>query len=119
MKVVAWRKNKTASEIIRALNTIFARNGIPEMVSSDNGPPNYSQEYNKNTAISQDNGVFRFHQVAPSMPSQMVKQRELYMTVKNILKKGKDKEIALLTYRSTPLSSRYSPAKLLMGRRLL
>ena len=70
----------------------------------------------KNTAILQENGVFRLHQVAPGMPSQMVRQRELY-TVKNILKKDKDKRIALLAYRSTPLSNGYSPAEQLMGRR--
>ena len=54
----------------------------------------------KNTAILQENGVFRLHQVAPGMPSQTVRQREL------------------LAYRSTPLSNGYSPAELLMGRRL-
>ena len=52
----------------------------------------------KNTAILQENGVFRLHQVAPSMPSQTLRQREL-----------KDKEIALLANRSTPLSNGCSP----------
>ena len=47
----------------------------------------------------------------------MVRQR-VVQTVKNILKKEKDKEIALLAYRSTSLSNGYSPAELLMGRRL-
>ena len=32
----------------------------------------------KNTAILQENGVFRLHQVTPGMSSQMVRQRELY-----------------------------------------
>ena len=74
----------------------------------------------KNTAILQENGVFRLHQVAPGMPSQTVRQRELrtVQTVKSILKKEKDKEIALLAYRSTQLSNGYSPTELLMGRRL-
>ena len=39
VEVAALRKNKTASEIIRALEAIFARNGIPGKVCSDNGPP--------------------------------------------------------------------------------
>ena len=45
VEVAALRKNKTASEIIRALKAIFARNGIPEKVRSDNGPQYESQEY--------------------------------------------------------------------------
>ena len=45
VEVAALRKNKTESEIIRALKAIFARNGIPEKVRSDKGPPYDSQEY--------------------------------------------------------------------------
>jgi hypothetical protein len=39
-------------------------------------------------------------------------------TVKNILKKEQDPTKALLAYRSTPLASGYSPAELLMGRKI-
>ena len=38
-------------------------------------------------------------------------------TVKALLKKDDEPCLALLTYRSTPLSSRYSPAELLMNRK--
>ena len=40
-------------------------------------------------------------------------------TVKNILKKEQDPTKALLAYRSTPLASGYSPAELLMGRKIM
>ena len=36
-------------------------------------------------------------------------------TIKRMLKKSKDPYLALLTYRSTPLSVGYSPSELLMG----
>jgi len=40
-------------------------------------------------------------------------------TVKNLLKKSDDPYLALLIYRSTPLSNfNYSPAELLMSRKL-
>ena len=39
-------------------------------------------------------------------------------TVKNILKKEKETEKALLAYRTIPLRSGFSPAELLMGRKL-
>ena len=110
----ALRINKTASEIIRSLKAIFARNGIPEKVRSDNGPPYDSQEYSH---FAREWGF----QIAPSSPRYAQSNGEAeraVQTFKNILKKDKDKEIALLAYRSTPLSNGYSPAELLMGRRL-
>ena len=105
VEVAALRKNKTASEIIRALKAIFARNGIPEKVCSDNGPPYDSQEYSH---FAREWGF----QIAPSSPRYAQSNGEAeraVQTVKNILKE-KDKEIALLAYRSTPLSNGYSPA---------
>ena len=104
----------TGSEIIRALKAIFARNGIPELARSDNGPPYDSQEYSH---FAREWGF----QIAPSsaMYAQSNGEAErAVQTVKNILKKERDKEIALLVYRSTPLSNGYSPAELLMGLRL-
>ena len=74
VEVAALRENETALKIITALTAIFARNGIPEKVCSDNGP----HMIVKNTAILQENGASKLHQVAPGMPSQIVRQRELY-----------------------------------------
>ena len=114
VEVAVLRKNKTALEIISAVKAIFARNGIPERVRSDNGPPYDSQEYSH---FVREWGF----QIATSSPrhAQLNGEAETaFQTVKNILKKEKDKEIALLAYRSTPLSNGYSPAELLMGRRL-
>ena len=114
VEVVALRKNKTASEIIRTLKAIFARNGIPEKVRSDNRPPYDSQEYSH---FAREWGF----QIAPSSPRYAQSNGEAeraVQTVKNILKKKKGKEIAMLAYRSILLSNGYSPAELLMGCRL-
>lgn len=39
-------------------------------------------------------------------------------TVKGLMKKSKNPNLALLSYRATPLQNGYSPAQLLIGRRL-
>ena len=39
-------------------------------------------------------------------------------TIKDLLNKSDDPYLAILTYRSTPLENGYSPAELLMGRKL-
>ena len=96
VKVAVLRKNKTASEIIRALKAIFARNGIPGKVRSDNGPQYDSQEYSH---FAREWGF----QIAPGSPRYAKSNSEAEKAVQNILKKEKDKEIALLVYRSTPL----------------
>ena len=114
VEVAAFRKNKTASEIISLLKAIFARNGMPEKVRSDNEPPYDSQEC---CHFEREWGF----QIAPSSPTYAQsnsKAERAVQTVKNTSKKEKDKEIALLAYRSTPLSNGYSSAELLMGHRL-
>ena len=45
IEVCALGKNKTASEVCRALKAKFSRHGIPEKIKSDNGPPFHSDEY--------------------------------------------------------------------------
>lgn len=45
-------------------------------------------------------------------------ERAVPFTVKNLLEKGEDPYIALLAYRTTPLQIGFSPAELLMSRRL-
>ena len=38
-------KSKTATEVCKVMQTVFARFGIPERVVSDNGPPFNSAQY--------------------------------------------------------------------------
>ena len=114
VKVAALRKNKTATEVIRALKAIFERHGISEKVISDNRPPFDSADY---THFARKCGF----EICPSSRKYSQSNGEVeraVQTVKNILQKEKDKELAILAYRSTPLSTGYSPAELLMGRKL-
>ena len=60
-------------------------------------------------------------ELAPSSPRYPQSNGEVeraVQTVKNILKKEKETERALLAYRTTPLRNGFSPAELLMGRKL-
>lgn len=45
IELAAMNKNKTISEVLRVLKSLFARHGIPETLRSDNGPPFCSADY--------------------------------------------------------------------------
>ena len=81
---------------------------------SDNGP-----QY---TAVSFDHfaNEYGFTHVtsSPGYPQSNGAAERAVRTVKAMLVKNDDPYLALLTYRSTPLENGYSPAELLMGRKL-
>ena len=108
----AMNKNKTASEVLRVLKSLFARHGIPETLRSDNGPPFDSAEY---LAFAREWGC-KVVTSSPAFPRSNGEVERAVQTAKNILKKSSEPEKALLAYRSTPLQSGYSPSQLLMGR---
>ena len=54
----------------------------------------------------------------PAVPNIHWQTERAVKTIKSLLKKADDPFLALLAYRATPLRTRYSPAELLMGRRL-
>ncbi|UYV68484.1 hypothetical protein LAZ67_5004449, partial [Cordylochernes scorpioides] len=105
----------TANVVVRGCKSIFARDGIPETVVSDNGTQfgaarefaNFARQYGFTHVTSSP----RFPQ-SNGMAEAGVKIAEL------ILKKNQDPSLGLLEYRSTPLENGYSPAELLMGRKL-
>ena len=61
------QKTTNSSELIRALESIFARHGIPEQVRSDNGPQFDSEELS-----NRDSSIVK---VVPHFPKQMKKLR--------------------------------------------
>ena len=114
VEVCAMGKNKTATEVCRVMKSIFSRYGIPEKVKSDNRPPFSSGKY---LQFANEWGFEVAHN-NPKYPQSYGEVERAVHTVKRLLKKEKETEKALLAYRSTPLSCGYSPAELLMGRKI-
>ena len=105
---------ETSSEIINHMKSIFARHGIPQQVMSDNGTQFSSLEFAKFA----DEYNFSSITSSPKYPQSNGEVERAVKTLKRVLKKAEDPYAALLAYRSTPLECGYSPAELLMNRRL-
>ncbi len=106
-------KSKTATEVCKAMQTVFARFGIPERVVSDNSPPFNSAQY---VLFSREWG-FKIKNSSPKYPQSNGEAERAVQTVKKI-NEEKDIDKVLLAYRSAPLSCGHSPAELLMGRKI-
>ncbi|UYV70903.1 K02A2.6-like [Cordylochernes scorpioides] len=105
----------TANVVVRSCKSIFARHGVPETVVSDNGTQfgaarefsNFARQYGFTHVTS-----------SPRFPQSNGMAEAGVKIAKLILKKNQDPSLGLLEYRSTPLENGYSPAELLMGRKL-
>ena len=106
--------NTTSKAVIQRMKTIFARHGIPECLMSDNGPQFSSKEFHQ---FSKEYS-FVHKTSSPNYPQANGEAERAVRTVKSLLNKNEDIHLALLAYRSTPLKNGYSPAELLMSRKL-
>lgn len=88
--------------------------GIPQIVISDNGPQ-YSA-----TSFKEFANLYGFTHTtsSPLFPQANGAAKRAVHTIKDLLNKSDDPYLAILAYRSTPLENGYSPAELLMGRKL-
>ena len=111
---IARLSKENSAEVIQQLKIIFARHGIPQEVISDNGPQFASWDFSK-FVKSYD---FVHTTSSPRYPQSNGEAERAVRTIKALLKKADDPLLALLAYRSTPLKNGYSPAELLMCRRL-
>lgn len=111
---IAKLNRLTAEEVIKQCKSIFARHGIPETVMSDNGPQ-FSAEVFEEFAHTYN---FELTTSSPYYPRSNGEAERAVKTIKDLLKKGGDPYLSLLSYRVTPLSNGYSPSELLMNRRL-
>ena len=111
--------NLQSNTIITHLKSIFARFGIPDVLISDNAGSYASEEFKLFSQIWQ----FKHVTSSPLYPSSNGLAERNVQTIKKLLKKahdnGEDPYLALLNYRNSLISQEsYSPAQLLMGRRL-
>lgn len=110
-------KNKSAEEITKVWMDIFSNFGVPQIIICDNNPFN-SFKCRKFA----ENWNFKIVNSSPLYPRSNGLAEKSVGILKNIFKKAKTEEdikIALLEYRNTPTKNLdYSPAQLLMNRRL-
>ena len=104
----------TSASIVNHMTSMFARHGVPEVVVTDNGPQYASDTFRRFAAAR----GFLHTTSSPRFPQSNGEAERAVKTLKCLLAKSDNPYDTLLAYRSTPLSNGYSPAELLMGRKL-
>lgn len=100
--------------VVHFFGDLFARYGIPDILRSDNGPQFSSLEFLQFTSRW---GV-KHVTSSPHYAQSNGEAERAVQTAKNILRKSTDVAEGLLAHRATPGPEGYSPAELLMGRKL-
>ncbi|UYV82094.1 K02A2.6-like [Cordylochernes scorpioides] len=114
---ISLLQNLTAQEVIGRLKSIFARHGTPEAVRSDNGPQFQKVLGSEFSKFSKE-WSFKHITSSPKFPQSNGFIEAIIKNIKQSFKKEEDCYLTLQAYRTMPLESGYSPAELLMGRRL-
>ena len=112
-----------APKTIRELRKIFAANGLPEQLVTDNWPQFVSAEF---ATFAKMNGI-KHIRCAPYHPSSNGAAERFVQTFKRAMKAGHGTSLPLsqrvsnflLTYRTTPhATTSETPSQLLMGRKI-
>ena len=117
-------RSTVASKVISSLEEIFARHGLPESLTSDNGPQFVATEF---TEYMEQQGI-RHHRVTAKWPqangqverqnTSILKRLQIAHAKKKDWKKKLN--VYLAAYRSLPLSTTgVSPTELLFGPKIL
>ena len=104
----------TSFAFIQQIKSVFAAQGIPDVVVSDNGPQFASYIF---TEFATEYG-FTHVMSSPKHPQTNGEAGRAVKTFKQLLKKNKDPYMALPMYRASPLQNGFSPAELLIRRKL-
>ncbi|XP_011686380.1 PREDICTED: uncharacterized protein K02A2.6-like [Wasmannia auropunctata] len=110
---IAELRDTSAATVKTVAKKIFARYGVPEIVRANNGPQ-YREEFKQ---FAKD---WHF-KVVTSSPYHSRSNGQVEAAVKiakSLLTKEEDVDRGLLVYRATSLETGFSPAELLMGRRI-
>ncbi|XP_064469774.1 uncharacterized protein K02A2.6-like [Ornithodoros turicata] len=106
-------KKAATEDVISKLEPIFARFGAPDVIRSDNGPQLASHDFKR--FLSKH---IRHVTSSPYYPQGNGEAERTVQTAKMLLAKSPNVHHALLAHRSTPGQCGYSPAELLMGRKI-
>ena len=82
IEIAAMQKTIKSHEVIRTLKAIFARQGIPEELRSDNGPQYASAEF---THFAKE-WVFRHTTISPRFPQSNGEAERAVETTKTLFK---------------------------------
>ena len=105
----------SSSFIVTQLKVIFARFGILGTLITVNGPQ-FDSQHMKEFAQAYE---FQHTTTSPYYPQANALAEIMVKAVKKLLEHSADAYKALLSYKATPLAwCRYSPAELLMGRKI-
>ena len=107
-------KSTTTENAINHLRQFFCRHDIPAITVSDKGPQFAAATFSK---FAEEWG-FTHLTSNPQYPQSNGEVERAVKTAKDLIIKSEDPYLALLSYRSTPLQNGYTPAELLMGRKL-
>ena len=115
---IDYLSDTKSTTVIRKLKAHFARQGIPDIVISDNGPQYTSQEFQRFS----ERWEFLHKTSSPGHPQSNGKAESAVKTAKRLLNKakmaGQDPYLALLDHRNTPSQGLdTSPAQRLLSRR--
>ncbi|RXN14474.1 Retrotransposable element Tf2 type 1 [Labeo rohita] len=115
---VATLQVTSSQAVIAFLKTVFARDGVPCEVFSDNGPQFCSREFD----VFATEWGFQHTTSSPNYPRSNGLAESSVKIVKALMKKSYDGKTdfhkSLMIYRSAPLQNGLSPAQMLMGRRI-
>ena len=117
-------RSTVTSKVISSLEEMFARHGLPESLTSDNGPQFIATEF---TESMEQQGI-RHHKVTAKWPqangeverqnSSLLKRLQIAHAEKEELEEGAE-TFYLAAYRSLPHpTTGVSPAELLFGRKI-
>ena len=112
---VVQLSSTTSRSVIKALQAIFSHHGVPSVFMSDNGPQYSSREIKE---FANTDG-FNLVTSSPHYAQSNGLAERTIQTVKALLQNSPDPYMALLSFRATPIPwCSFSPAELLMGRKL-
>ncbi|XP_054267072.1 uncharacterized protein K02A2.6-like [Macrosteles quadrilineatus] len=108
----------SASDVIRVCKTTFSRFGIPQRVYSDSGTQFHHIDSSEFKLFAKEWGFSTFRS-SPHHHQGNGAAEAAVKVAKGLMKKNKDKfELALLSYRTSPLETGFSPSELMYGRKL-